>query len=242
MNGMSKRIKVKAIYKIENKDNGKFYIGSALDVHNRFAVHRKELNKNKHHNPHLQAAWNKYGKENFKFEILLVISEEDNVLEWEQLYLDILTPYDKYIGYNKRKITGSSFGFRFSEETKKKQSSSAIARFRKNPVPKGEDSPISKLTWGQIYEMRRKYATGNYSRDQLGKEYKIDGRYISSIMSGEVWVDGIITIKPPYLSDEDFKIAEEMYKQNISWNKISIKLGKGYRSLRRELIKRGIIK
>lgn len=58
------------IYKIVNTANGKVYIGQSTDIRSRFSHHRSELRGNRHHNPHLQAAWNKYGPNAFKFEIL----------------------------------------------------------------------------------------------------------------------------------------------------------------------------
>lgn len=88
------------IYKITNKINGKFYIGSAVDLARRFNEHRSRLNKAVHGNPILQRAWNKHGANNFTFEIL---EEHPNnqrlLLEREQYYLDLLKPYLE-IGYN----------------------------------------------------------------------------------------------------------------------------------------------
>ena len=48
------------IYKILNKINGKFYIGSAVNFKRRFARHKRLLNINCHPNEYLQNAWNKY--------------------------------------------------------------------------------------------------------------------------------------------------------------------------------------
>lgn len=58
------------IYKIRNVVNGKFYVGSAVDTRTRFRQHRKLLRKGTHHCKHLQAAWNKYGEDAFKFEVV----------------------------------------------------------------------------------------------------------------------------------------------------------------------------
>jgi group I intron endonuclease len=51
------------IYRIINKINDKFYIGSSDNIERRFSRHLLDLKKNKHDNQHLQNAWNKYGKE-----------------------------------------------------------------------------------------------------------------------------------------------------------------------------------
>jgi len=93
------------IYKITNAINGKFYIGSSKNIKQRWSLHRSHLNKNKHNNLHLQRAWNKHGKDNFIFEIIEVTGVEI-LLEKEQDYLNILTPWNNQIGYNVNKIAG----------------------------------------------------------------------------------------------------------------------------------------
>lgn len=58
-----------SIYKIINKTNGKFYIGSTTNsLYKRMHEHLSHLKANRHHNKHLQSAWNKYGgRKNFEF-------------------------------------------------------------------------------------------------------------------------------------------------------------------------------
>ena len=52
--------KKRGIYKILNKIDGKFYLGSSKDIEHRWIDHIRELRKNNHHNDYLQHAWNKY--------------------------------------------------------------------------------------------------------------------------------------------------------------------------------------
>lgn len=86
--------KICGIYKIINKKNGKFYVGSSRDVRGRWHVHKYLLINNKHHSIHLQRAWKKYGKNNFEFILVKECSEED-LLSLEQTYLDIAKNNDK---------------------------------------------------------------------------------------------------------------------------------------------------
>ena len=80
---------MQGIYRIRNKLDGKRYIGSAQDFDERWDVHKKELRKGIHGNLHLQRAWNKYGEENFAFEIEEEVLGEQKVrLDIEQVYLD----------------------------------------------------------------------------------------------------------------------------------------------------------
>ena len=53
------------IYKITNLENNKFYIGSAKDLYDRLASHKKDLRANKHCNIYLQRSYNKYGADSF---------------------------------------------------------------------------------------------------------------------------------------------------------------------------------
>ena len=65
------------IYCIVNIVNNKKYVGQSTDVEGRIAHHKSALRHNKHANDHLQKSWNKYGEDNFRFEILCFCNEEE---------------------------------------------------------------------------------------------------------------------------------------------------------------------
>ena len=71
------------IYKIINNITKDCYIGSSINLHNRKSRHFKDLSKNKHHSIILQRAVNKYGIDNFTFEIIEILLVE-NLLKREQ--------------------------------------------------------------------------------------------------------------------------------------------------------------
>lgn len=75
------------IYKIINVINNKYYIGSSFNIKKRIRKHFELLKRNKHHSTHLQNAYNKYGKNVFKIEVL-EICNRNNILYIEQKYLD----------------------------------------------------------------------------------------------------------------------------------------------------------
>lgn len=83
------------IYKIRNKIDDTCYIGSAqVSFYRRKNQHFYLLRHNKHHSIYLQRAWNKYGEDNFIFEIIEECSVEQCLLR-EQWYLDnILNKYN----------------------------------------------------------------------------------------------------------------------------------------------------
>ena len=97
------------IYCITNKVNGKRYVGQTFNkdgINARWNCHKSELNNNKHTNKHLQSAWNKYGEENFKFEVLheLNFSNQDTLQtalnDLEIMYISIWNLLDDKYGYN----------------------------------------------------------------------------------------------------------------------------------------------
>jgi len=81
------------IYRIKNLVNNKCYYGSSKNIEKRCLRHKNELNKKTHINCVLQRAWDKYGEDNFLFE---VVEECDSniLLEVEQKYLDTNPDYN----------------------------------------------------------------------------------------------------------------------------------------------------
>lgn len=87
------------VYKIINKVNGKFYIGSSKDIDNRWVCHKRNLNAGIHDNPILQKAWNKYGEKNFVCEVVELVDPIPEILfEREEHYFLVLEPHKN--GYN----------------------------------------------------------------------------------------------------------------------------------------------
>lgn len=104
------------IYRILNIINNKIYIGSTFNLKKRKKRHLSDLKRNVHPNNHLQAAFNKYGVDNFKLEVIELVPrlECESKLDFkkrlvdykEQYYLDALLfaseNNDKFtkLGYN----------------------------------------------------------------------------------------------------------------------------------------------
>ncbi len=93
---MKKKEQKLGIYKITNKINQKFYIGSSERIRGRWVEHLYLLRSNQHTSTHLQNAWNLYKEENFTFEILEECSK-DILIKREQYYLDTLLFAQEYI-------------------------------------------------------------------------------------------------------------------------------------------------
>ena len=105
------------IYLIKNIQNNKVYVGSALNIDKRWKQHKNHLKRGKHHSCHLQSAWDKYGEQSFKLEIIQEVFIPEHLLAYEQVYLDYYKSYEIDKGYNICKVAGSPLGVKQSEET-----------------------------------------------------------------------------------------------------------------------------
>lgn len=196
------------IYQIRNLVNNKVYIGQSCRLVDRRYNHFRLLDLNKEHNPHLQNAYNKYGTNNFIFEVLLYCDIE-NLDFYEQEFVNALGPE-----YNIRKIVTSNRGHVVSEETKRKismsnlgQKRSSAARKNMSLAGKGKHHqseefrrmqskrmlggagfhPTAKLNPQDVMEIRRLRNDLNFSFGKIGILFGVSRTAIFSIFSGKTW-------------------------------------------------------
>ena len=103
------------VYKITNIINNKCYIGSSITLHERILKHKSLLLSGKHHSSKLQRSYNKYGIENFKYEILENCNKEETIGR-EQYWMDLYNPE-----LNILKIAGSCLGCKRNPEGREKR-------------------------------------------------------------------------------------------------------------------------
>lgn len=122
------------IYQIRNLINEKIYIGSAKSLPKRKNIHFCELKNGKHHSVKLQRAFNKYGEENFVFEVIEFVEDKSKLLECEQYWIDRFNSSKE--GYNINPCAENRLGVILSDETKQKLSKShkGIHSGEKNPM------------------------------------------------------------------------------------------------------------
>lgn len=95
------------IYKIENLQNHKKYIGLTNNIERRRSRHFTDLRCHRHDNSFLQKEYDIFGSESFSFEI--VYQGECNSEEISQKEIEFIEKYDSYYnGYNQNK--GGNFG------------------------------------------------------------------------------------------------------------------------------------
>lgn len=119
------------VYKITNNINNKAYIGCSVDIEKRFQQHRNYKRGTNEPNKILYHAFDKYGLNNFTFEVLEQCTKEE-LIEKEISYIKMFGTYGK--GYN-----GSIGG--------------DIGQFDRA----GEKHPNAKLTKKDVIDIRKRY-------------------------------------------------------------------------------------
>lgn len=133
------------IYQIQNQINRKRYIGSAVNLEKRWWNHLSSLRHNSHHNPHLQAAFHKYGEDAFAVSVLEYVEDLEQLIVREQYFLGALSPE-----YNISPTAGSSLGIQHSASFKKRVSQSLTGR-RLSEETKRKISEAMKGERGSFY-------------------------------------------------------------------------------------------
>lgn len=180
------------VYQILNTVTGHFYVGSTKNFEYRWKKHRGDLVGNRHKNSHLQAAWNKYGEENFIFRIIEKCSP-DKMREAEQFYIDQGCHYNKSTKAtggggilsqeSREKISRSlqgntpwNKGKKASEEAKRNQSES-----HKGKPPGNKGKPLSeeakanlslkaKEQWNRLSQEERNTLLSNLHANNRGSK------------------------------------------------------------------------
>jgi group I intron endonuclease len=129
------------IYLIKNMVNGKGYIGSTVNLKDRKYTHFSTLRNNKHHSPHLQNSFNKYGEQNFTYNII-EYCPKDRLLEREDVNINYYKSMDRNYGYNINKAERHAM----SEEQKINMSKSLKEWFRLNPKPPSSNATKQKIS------------------------------------------------------------------------------------------------
>lgn len=211
--------KISGIYKIVNKIDNTFYVGSSINIYKRWYDHKWLLNKSKHHCEYLQNAWNKYGSNNFVFivekELLdaslsILIAEEQEVLDY------CVMNEIKIYNTNKKAVLTS-------EEARKKIS----LKLKNKTVSDVTKKKIRKTLTGRKInpESAKKSAISRLGR-QCSEEtkQKIREKLKKQVVSAEMRKKISNTLKGRKISDEQRKKHLESLKKFRGENNPSAKL------------------
>jgi group I intron endonuclease len=171
------------IYKIQSKIKPKrCYIGSAINIKSRWNSHLSKLAKNTHPNIKLQRHYNKYGKDDLIFEVL-ISCEKEELIKYEQFFIDVYKSWfnicpkaqsrlgvkcsietiKKMSEVNKGHKAWNK-GIPQSEETKKKLSIALKGR-------KFSDETIKRMSKGQIGRKMSKESIEKTRKANLGNKH-----------------------------------------------------------------------
>ena len=194
-------MKICGIYQIVNIVNNKKYIGQSINIRDRFIRHKYQLNKNIHDNKKLQNAWNKYGKEFFKFEVLIEC-DRDCLEKLEKQEVERISGYSYNISKNYDNLYGINnpfYGKRHTKNTKEKMSLIAKDRTgnknhnygKKNSTEsriKAGHNKKTKLTEKQVNKIIQ---ITNKTHQEIASIYGVSRSFITRIKNGKRW--GLIT-------------------------------------------------
>ncbi len=102
--------RISVIYRITNKINGRFYVGSSISLYTRYQNYKSCARAEKADNVLIQRAMRKHGFNNFTFDILEeVVPDKSTLLSREQYWIDKLKPFYP-VGYNVAPLSSSCLG------------------------------------------------------------------------------------------------------------------------------------
>ena len=188
------------IYLIENKSNGKVYIGqTSMRFYKRFLHHCWKLRNNAHDNKMLQEDFNNFGESEFQFKVIEVLdkkSEAFDTLEIKYIedYKTRCGVYNIQKGGKKSGMTGVAMsestkkkigdknkinmtGRKASEETKKKMSESRTGLVRKD---------LCKLSDEMARKIKEMLMNGQRP-SEVAKAIGVDYRIVNNIFSNNTY-------------------------------------------------------
>ena len=160
------------IYKIQNKKNGKFYLGSTNNFKRRKSEHISKLRSKTHFNKHLQNSYNKHGENSFEFKVIDKV--RGDLKESEQYYLDNLNPH---YNINKKADRIIETSDDFTDEHKNK--------IRKSKL--GSKNSLAKLNENQVKEIWKLICFDGVSDKEIASKYSVSKGAIHSIRFKGNW-------------------------------------------------------
>jgi group I intron endonuclease len=154
--------KLCGIYCIENLVNGKKYIGLSINIKQRWTQHKTDLRHQYHKNSYLQNAWNKYGEDNFGFNIIQECKKTE-LSELEKFYIDKFDTTNEKYGYN------LTFGGEECIHTKQSKEKLSKARIEHSNNSPNTQKVVQLNMFGQIVKV---FNTVNEINRLLGYDTK----------------------------------------------------------------------
>ena len=220
------------IYKIENKLNGKIYIGQSNNIERRFAEHRQ---KGASSDIPVDAAIYKYGKENFTYEVV-----EETTLEklneretfWILKFNSVENGYNCSIGGDKQSVGVNNGRAKLTEEDVKEIRQAYADHKRQKDVYEKYKDIVSFGHFQNIWQGRIWSHIMPEVFTEENKQYYI---YQNSIgangASAKFTNEEVIKIRQRYVN-ESAKVIYEDYKDRVEYQTFQAMLwGRSYNTL-----------
>lgn len=179
-----------------------------MNIYKRWEYHLRNLHRNKHHSQKLQRHYNKYGKNDLIFSILIGC-DKNELIDMEQYFIDSYNPY-----FNGSKKAYNNGGFKLTDEAKRKISEAF----------KGEKNPNYGKKFSEEHRRKLSEAKKGISVNKGHKHTEETKRKISESKKGK-----------PGHSHKGKRPSEEMIAQikrklkgRVPWNKGKENPHKGY--------------
>lgn len=166
---------ITGIYCIKNLTTQRIYIGSADDIFHRWSDHLSKLKAGKHKTTALQNAWNKFGENDFKWDILEETAFED-LYEKEKYWMKF---YGKDVMYNFKNIV-------LTTKIKKTEKQSKDLKEKLSKANSGENNPNSKITEDIARKIKQELAKG-FSNQKVADMFNVSAGNVSKIKNGTRW-------------------------------------------------------
>lgn len=215
------------VYRIVNLVNGHVYIGQTKEgFQRRFWLHRWQLRNGSHDNPYLQNAWDKYGEDNFEFQVLEVLDADkidDREIYWIAYYREnggcysiqdggqpmiiwqnISPEARKRVGeLNRKRMTGS----KLSQETRLKMSKS---RKGKHPVRCNDLLTIDEA------QLVKKMLVSGVSPSEIVRHANVPYKAINGIISKNHYESVIVDGWDEYYAKRKASSKHRLTQEQIS--------------------------
>lgn len=162
------------IYGIKNKINNHIYIGKTeMNFGDRRDSHYSLLRSNKHWNPYLQNAWNKYGENNFDFVVIHILKENEDINELERNFIQYYRELNLSYNIADGGEGGGNLGKHLSEETKRKIGEKNRINMTGFVMPEETKKKISKEhkeAWQKLSDEEKMEKIKNFAGLNKGKK------------------------------------------------------------------------
>lgn len=192
------------IYAITNIKNGKKYIGQSINIKQRLYSHKYHLRKGIHNNKHLQRSFDKYGEDNFLFEILT----ECPIEQLDELEIKLIS---KHYTTNDKKGYNTERGGLTNKRPSLKSKIKRRGKWHHAISPKTKENYAFRNHCNEIWDTSRNYESGDYDTmdirlppGDINQAYDYD----YNLNSGRNPDDYIVTVKVKHIDKYNIEVPD----------------------------------